>query len=76
MQNDDNECFKWCITRALNPVARDSERITKILRTQSEKLNWEGIEFPVAPDANIISRCERNNSISINVFGYDKSTGI
>jgi hypothetical protein len=37
MKNEDNECFKWCITRALNPVERDSERITKILRLQAEK---------------------------------------
>ena len=31
MKNEDEQCFKWCITRALNPVARDSERITKEL---------------------------------------------
>ena len=73
MKNDDDECFKWCITRALNPVERDSERITKILRMQSEKFNWKGIEFPVAPDANIISRCEKNNNICINLFGYEEN---
>ena len=76
MKNDDDQCFKWCIARALNPVAGNSERITKVLRMQSEKINWEGIEFPVPPDANIISRCERNNNISIYIFGYDESTGI
>ena len=52
MENKDEECFKWCITRALNPVERDSERIMKALREQSEKLDWSGIEFPVAADAN------------------------
>ena len=62
----------WCITRALNPVQEHPERITKILRTQSEKLNWNGIEFPVAADANIISRFERNNNICLNIFGYEK----
>src|SRR6218665_1494813 len=66
MKNDDEECFKWCITRALNPVQRDSERITKALRGQSEKLDWSGIEFPVAADANIINKFERNNDISVN----------
>jgi len=25
MTNTDNECFKWCVVRALNPVARDSK---------------------------------------------------
>jgi len=32
MENNDEDCFKWCITRVLNPVERDSERITRVLR--------------------------------------------
>src|SRR6218665_1903726 len=72
MENKDEECFKWCITRALNPVERDSERIMKALREQSEKLDWSGIEFPVAADANIINKFERNNGIGVNVFGYEQ----
>jgi len=47
MQNKHEHCFKWCITRALNPVNRDSERITKNLREQWENLNWTNIQFPV-----------------------------
>jgi len=43
MENKDDQCFKWSITRALNPVERDTERITKILKVQSKKLNWVGI---------------------------------
>ena len=76
MKNEDEECFKWCVTRALNPVVRDSERITKELIKQSEELNWSGIEFPVAADANVISKFERNNNISINVFGYEKDVNM
>lgn len=72
MKNDDDQCFKWCVTRALNPVERDSENITKILRKQAETLTWEGIEFPVAVNENVISRFEKNNDISVNVFGYEK----
>src|SRR6218665_2128477 len=48
MENDDEECFKWCITRALNSVERDSGRITKALREQSEKLkaqSWDQFFF-------------------------------
>ena len=29
MKNDDDQCFKWSVTRALNPVEKNSERITK-----------------------------------------------
>ena len=76
MKNDDEECFKWCVTRALNPVLRDSERITKELIKQSAELDWSGIEFPVAADANVISKFERNNNVSINVFGYEEDEGL
>lgn len=31
MKNQDNKCFKWCITRAFNPIEKDPQRITKIL---------------------------------------------
>ena len=27
LKNEDDECFKWAITRALNPVEKNSERI-------------------------------------------------
>ena len=71
MKNEDNECFKWCVTRALNPVEKNAERITKILRLQAEKLNWEGLKFPV--ELPQISRFEKLNKISVNVFGYEKN---
>ena len=46
MENDDEECFKWAVTRALNPVEKNPQCVTKELRKQSEELNWDGIEFP------------------------------
>ena len=47
IKNDDDECFKWVITRALNPVEKNSESIDKKLRKKSEVLNWDGLKFPV-----------------------------
>src|SRR6218665_3268764 len=72
LKNLDAEWFKWCITRALNPVGSHPERITGQLIEKAKAFNWRGIEFPVAADANIINKFERNNSININVFGYEK----
>ena len=46
MKNNDDECFKWAVTRALNPTDIHPERISKELEKQSKELNWEGIEFP------------------------------
>lgn len=73
MKNEDNECFKWCITRALNPVDKHPERVTKELTKQSEKLNWSGITFPMT--LNKIDKFERNNTdLSVNVFGYENKS--
>jgi hypothetical protein len=72
MKNDDDKCFKWAVTRALNPVDKNSERISKELRRQSEELNWEGIEFPTPIDD--IKKFEKNNNnIGINVFSADEN---
>ena len=70
VKNKDDQCFKWCITRALNPADIHAERITKELRNQVEELDWSDIEFPVAMDENVIKKFENNNDVSINVFGY------
>jgi len=43
----DNQCFKWCIARALNPVKDHPERITGKLEEQAETLNFKNISFPV-----------------------------
>ena len=70
LKNENDECFKWAITRALNPVEKNSERIDIKLRENSEVLNWEGLKFPV--NLNDINKFENHNSsISINVFRYE-----
>ena len=67
MKNEDDECFKWCVARALNPVENHPERITQKLRKQAEELNWKGIEFPM--EVNKIEKFEKiNPNISINVY--------
>ncbi|MCG8373491.1 MAG: Rho termination factor N-terminal domain-containing protein, partial [Balneolales bacterium] len=69
MKNEDNECFKWCVTRALNPVDKNAERISKILRKQSLELNWEGLKWPM--ELKDIHKFERLNEITVNVLGLD-----
>src|SRR6218665_3268387 len=39
MKNDDHECFKWCIARALNSSNKNNERITNQLIGQSKELD-------------------------------------
>jgi len=69
---EDNQCFKWCIARELNPVERGSGRISKILRKQAESLNFTGIEFPVSLKAiDIFERL--NPKIAVSVLGFENS---
>ncbi len=74
MKNDDDQCFKWAVTRALNLTDNHPERVTKKLRDQAEKLNWDGITFPTkVKDIHI---WEKNNDKLVNVFGYDEDKKI
>ena len=71
MKNPDDQCFKWAVTRALNPVNKNAEKIDKNLRERAEELNWDGIEFPVC--LQDVGKLEKSNDLSVNVFGYEKA---
>ena len=47
MKNKDNECFRWCHIRHLNPPSKDPQRIKKLDRKMVNQLNYTDIEFPV-----------------------------
>ena len=70
LKNEDNECFRWCHIRYLNPQKKYPQRIKKDDRQYIEKLNYSGIEFPITMKQ--INKIEKNNSIRINVFGYEE----
>ena len=71
MKNQDNECFKWCVLRALNPVENHKDRVDKNLKSKQDTLNMKGIKYPVS--LRDIDRFESlNPNISITVLGYDE----
>ena len=47
LKNEDDDCFKWTLTRALNSLEKHSERIEQKFRETSKVLHWEGLKFPV-----------------------------
>ena len=70
IKNDDDFCFRWAVTRALHPVKKNGNIATKKLWKQSEKYNWDGLEFPLAvKDFGIFAK---NNGIGVNVYGIEK----
>ena len=68
-KNIDNECFRWCHNRHLNPRKKNPQRITQSDRESVKGLDYSGITFPVT--INQINRIEKQNKININLFGYD-----
>ena len=70
IQNFDNdECFKWCLVRYLNPEDNYPAKIRKIDKLFGHELDFEDIEFPVK--ITDIYRIEKKYSIAISVFGYE-----
>ena len=65
---DDNECFRWCHNRKLNPQKVHPERIKLSDKEFVKKLDYSGVTFPVQyKDYNKI---EKQYQINIYVFGY------
>ena len=69
MKNQDEFCFKWCISRAANMVESHPERITPKLREQAEKFDWTDCKFPMTLDK--IKFFEKRNNISVNVYEWN-----
>ena len=69
MKNEDDECFRWCHIRHLNPQDKNPQRIKKSDKEYINKLDYFGIEFPVT--IKQYNKIEKQNEININVFGYE-----
>ena len=69
IKNKDNECFRWCHVRHLNPQEKDSQRIKRDDKQYIEKLNYKGVISPVSQKHKKI---EKQNSIKMTVFGYEE----
>ena len=70
LKNKDNECFRWCHIRHLNPQDKDPQRIKKTDKQYIKKLDYSSIEFPVT--VKQINKIEKQNNICINLFGYEE----
>ena len=70
LQNEDNECFRWCHIRYLNPQEKDPQRIKRTDKTFICQLDYSSIEFPVT--VKQINKIEKQNNICINLFGFEE----
>lgn len=68
VKNNDNMCFKWALLSGLYPVCKSVDRVASYA-IHGNKLKFTGISFPVK--IADISKVEKLNNISINVFGLE-----
>ena len=69
IKKKDQKCFLWCHVKHINPLKEHPERIKKTDEKIAEKLDYDGIEFPV--QEKDFGKIEGKNNICINVFGYE-----
>ena len=69
MKNEDNECFRWCHIRHINPQEKYPQRIKKTDKQYVGMLDYSDVQFPVS--VKHYNKIEKHNSININVFGYE-----
>ena len=70
IKNDDNECFRWCHGRHINPVKKDPQRITQKDRGIAKTLDYSGVTFPVT--IRDMGKIEKQNKININAYVYNE----
>ena len=69
IKNKYDECFRLCHIRHLNPQTEHPDRIKKEDNKMIKELNYDGIDFPLSQKH--YNKVEKQNSIRINVFGYE-----
>ncbi|XP_070160604.1 uncharacterized protein [Polyergus mexicanus] len=73
VRSNDNACFAWAVVAALYPAEKHAGRESSYPH-YTTVLNLEGVKFPMS--LNRITRFERINDISINVYTVrDKKEG-
>ena len=65
---NDNECFKWCLVRYLDPADHHPARITKVDEDFARKLDFKDIKLP--------SKLEIFTKLKKSVFSYAKKKKI
>ena len=69
LKDKDNECFKCCHVRFIDPQTKNPERIKKQDKKVAETIDYRGINFPMkARDYELV---EERFNINVNVFGYE-----
>ena len=65
IQNNDEQCFKYCMLYHQTAKAKNNDRIS-FLKKVEDKYNWEGVNFPATLED--VQTFENNNKVCVNIF--------
>ena len=68
IQNQDNKCFAYCLSRALNPNPEKTNLVSKHLKEVCVNLGLDKLKMPVS--LKDIPRIKENFNLDINIFGH------
>ena len=71
IKNKDKEYFLWSHVRHIDPSKEQPERIKETDKKIAEKLDYDGIEFPM--QEKDFNKIEVKSNICINVFGCENN---
>ena len=75
IQNKDENCFMWCIARAISPTETNPQRVDKNLKEVAKTLNMKGIRAPTPLDD--IEKFENQNpDIAVVVLGLNEFNNV
>ena len=75
IQNKDENCFAWCISRAISPTDKNPQRVDRKLKETVKTLNMDGIRVPTPLDD--IKKFETQNpDIAVVVLGLNEFNNI
>ena len=69
-KDKDDECFRWCHIRHLNPQRKYPQRIKKDDKQYFEGLDSTNVQLSVSQKH--YNKIETQNSIRINIFGHEE----
>ena len=75
IKNNDDNCFMWCVARAISPTEHNAQRTDKKLKEAAKTLNMKGIRAPTPID-DIYKFENQNPDFSIVVLGLNKYDNI
>ena len=75
IKNNDDNCFMWCVARAISPTEHNAHRVDKKLKEAAKTLNMNGIRAPT-PIEDIYKFENQNPDFSIVVLGLNKYDNI